>query len=295
MKCIQEPAFLVDTHSDQIVFINSFGESFLSSLLGTTYSSALLPVQSLLTGELYRFEGNTYSKKEINLECEDKSYKVVIISRQKSTLPLLEAGKELAGSLVHVFRSPLSGILGFTDLMKNQGDENQQRYASNIEGALKKMTGILDDVEKLATINGPQLTSFKPEALLVDVLLDYNVEQTNTIDVQILERNTTINSDYVLVRAILKELISNALEFGAAQNHSIELAYKGDGIFSLTSFGSTISSDTGSKLFYPFFSTKGSNAGLGLTKAAIFTHTINGDLILSSNSEKEGVCFELHV
>lgn len=294
VEYIQEPAFLVDVEQDKVVHMNEMAKASLDCLLDKPYSSIFSPVKSLLSTNLYTYKHKMYVLQKTTVHDTEKEYILVIVQEQLPSDRLPAMAEELAGLLVHTFRSPLSGILGFTDLMKNQGDENQQRYATSIEGGLLKMTRILDEVEELGNINEPNITSFKPEALLVDLLLDFPKDQQDHIEVSIEERGTSIESDYVLVRAILNELISNALQFGGTDTKPVQISYKGNGLFSVTNFGEPIVEENLSKIFYPFFSSKGSNTGLGLTKASIYAHVINATFSLTSNTD-ESVCFELRV
>ncbi len=61
----------------------------------------------------------------------------------------------------------------------------------------------------------------------------------------------------------------------------------------ITNFGTPIPSEFTLKMFYPFYSTKSRNMGLGLTKASIAAQTQNWVIELVSNSEVDGISFEI--
>jgi signal transduction histidine kinase len=288
---VKEPVLVLSKGKAEVLQVNSYGEDIFASIVGKSFFSQVQNVDSLLSGTLCRYKDVNYTLKIVELDKHDLYFLTEFVPRSD----LDRIAKELAALMVHVFRSPLSGVMGFTELLLSVGNEAQKKYARTIEAGLQKLVKILDEVESLAKEPEAQFLDFNVNALMVDVMLSFSKEEQEVIDLIIEERNAIINNDYVIIRSILIELLNNALQFSNPRENHVQLTYKKNGSFQVRSYSEPISERNVKRLYLPFYSTRASNTGLGLTRVALLAHAIQSDIILLENSKKKGITFELKV
>ncbi len=291
MDKVKEPVLVVSKGKAEIQKVNRYGQEIFSEIIGQSFFSQVQNVDSLLSGTLCRYQDVNYTLKIVELDEYDLYFLTEFIPRSD----LDRIAKELAALMVHVFRSPLGGVMGFTELLISVGNEAQKKYAKTIEAGLQKLVKILDEVESLAKEPEAQFLDFNVNALMVDIMLGFSKEEQEVIDLIIEDRNATINNDYVIIRTILLELLKNALQFSNPREKHVQLTYKKNGSFQVRSFSEPISERNIRRLYLPFYSTRASNTGLGLTRVALLAHAVQSDIILLENSQQKGITFELKV
>jgi two-component system NtrC family sensor kinase len=103
--------------------------------------------------------------------------------------------------------------------------------------------------------------------------------------------------DPVLIRQALFNLVHNAILAAPGQQVQVALAFaKHEGIagvlISVTDSGSGFGSETAAKLFKPFFTTRSSGTGLGLSVAQHIAMK-HGGVVLAENLEAGGARFSI--
>ncbi len=63
---------------------------------------------------------------------------------------LLEVVREMTTLLIHRYRSPLTGVMGFVDLLKANTNSINEHYMETIMSGLHEMSGLLDEMEELS-------------------------------------------------------------------------------------------------------------------------------------------------
>jgi signal transduction histidine kinase len=81
---------------------------------------------------------------------------------------------EIAVSLIHELRTPMTSITGYTDLLLSESagilGEMQQQFLQRINANIERMGGLLNDLVKIAAIDAGQI-SLSPESVdLIDVI-----------------------------------------------------------------------------------------------------------------------------
>jgi len=129
-------------------------------------------------------------------------------------------------NISHEIRSPLNGILGFAEILRNPEvkDEEKQNYINIIKTCGKSIIKIIDDVIDLSKIENDQVQINKedfPIARFMTELYDHfkndelfrqkkNIELRLSINI---DGNTVIHSDRERVWQVLINLIGNALKY----------------------------------------------------------------------------------
>ncbi len=190
----------------------------------------------------------------------------------------------------HEFRTPLATIQTSSDLLKRYGErvppEKRLTHLKRIDGAIKRMTEMLDDVLTLSkTEAGKKECKPKPVDVLescrhiVDEFRLIN-EKTHSITFTAPVQEFQALVDPSLLRHILSNLLSNAIKYSPTGCHvSFELSKtKNNLIFRITDTGIGISEADQKHLFEAFHrgqnvtTIKGTGLGLSIVKQFVELH-----------------------
>ncbi|MGF9695071.1 ATP-binding protein [Rhizobium sp. 0TCS1.26] len=195
-------------------------------------------------------------------------------------------------------RSPLTNIIGFTDLLKTPGigplNERQTEYVDHISTSSSVLLTIVNDILDLATVDAGIMELNYAEMDIDDLLDDVAMQiadrlQENAVMLEIVAARGmgTIVADQQRLKQILIKLITNAANF-APEGSTITLSSWRNGVnffFSVTDQGPGIAEDVLKTVFDRFSSGKGgkrSGAGLGLSIVESFVHLHKGDVKIDS-------------
>ena len=190
----------------------------------------------------------------------------------------------------HEFRNPLTTILGFTELIRDFGqqlsEEKKQGYIRQIGEAARRMTALLNDVLSIGQAEAGKL-EFNPKPLDVEEFCTDLVEEIklgNSVQPIIAfsgpSQLTKACLDKNLLRQILTNLLSNAIKYSPEGSTVIfDLVCQDEqAIFYIKDQGIGISPEDQQRLFESFHRGgnvgKISGTGLGLTiaKKAVDLH-----------------------
>ena len=202
----------------------------------------------------------------------------------------------------HEFRNPLTTISGFVQLLERHGDqwsqEKKRQYFQLMQGALKRLTALVDDVLVMGRIGVGKL-KFEPAPLELDKFCSSLVEEVkfsaqsqHQIDFAYTgtssEAPERVQMDPNLLRHILNNLLSNAIKYSPEGSPiRLTLSYQNNlAVFQVQDEGIGIPLEDQPRLFEPFHRAvnagKVSGTGLGL---AIVKHCVElhgGEITLTS-------------
>lgn len=166
-----------------------------------------------------------------------------LIRKQKQMLTeneeLLNARQKMMHTITHELRIPLSSIIGYADLLKEETDEKiQQEYMGNIKQAAERMTSQLNSLLSFFRLDcGKEEVNLTPFRL-TDIAETLEAEfrtQIEAKDVGFVVHNC---EDYVVIGdkeriiQIGDNLLSNALKFTDSGVITLDATYK-NGIYNL--------------------------------------------------------------
>jgi signal transduction histidine kinase len=204
----------------------------------------------------------------------------------------------------HEFRTPLTSILGFSDLIHMQATQagNQELMAdiNRIRKASHHLLHLINDVLDLGRIEAGRMelhAEYFDLALFVDEVADLVKplvqKQHNTIHIQAANVPPVVYADRGKIQQILLNLLSNAAKFTSDGTITLavthERAAEQDWIcFDVTDTGIGIADEHLEKLFQPFSqlsnaATRGSS-GLGLALSQSFSKLMGGSISVQSRS-----------
>ncbi|WP_233136655.1 sensor histidine kinase [Agrobacterium vaccinii] len=196
-------------------------------------------------------------------------------------------------------RSPLTNIIGFTDLLKTPGmgdlSERQAEYLDHISTSSSVLLTIVNDILDLATVDAGIMHLNYTENDLNELLEDVSVQITDrlqesgvSLEIVAPAHLGAIVADHQRLKQILLKLLTNASNF-APEGSVVTLTCKrteGDFVFSVADQGPGIPEEM-LKTVFDRFSTHGNGgrrtgAGLGLSIVESFVSLHSGQVTIDS-------------
>ena len=214
---------------------------------------------------------------------------------------------QLLANVSHDMRTPLGGILGYTEMLQsgvfeplNEGQDNAMRAISS---SAQRLLDFVNNLLSQAQIDTGKIvlnkTFFKPEKLITAMGGELSFARSKGLAVETdisAELPARIEGDTYWLGQILHNLVSNAIKFTPENGTiSIELCPHGNEhwSFSVTDTGKGIAADAQGYIFEPFRQVDGSiqrethtGSGLGLSIVRHLVRLMDGDIQLESEVGK---------
>lgn len=217
----------------------------------------------------------------------------------------------------HDIRTPMTGIIGLTELLLSTSkDEQQHEYLNAIKESSLSLTKILDDVLLLSKINAEKL-KLNPSAVSVskvvrDVqLLFHTMLKEKGLMLRVEMPKDILQCMYLdenRLKQILNNLISNAIKFTQEGSITLRVGYseksENSGILNVEveDTGIGIEKNEIDRIFDSFvqidnsLSKQVSGTGLGLAICKKIVNQMGGEISITSEPEKgTKVCFDILV
>lgn len=214
-----------------------------------------------------------------------------------------KAKTEFLENMRHDIRTPLSGIVGFADILKEESDSPKvKEYASNLVASSHALLDFLNDILETIRVTSGEIPLLKKKFNLKKIADDIlTLNQAKAKSKQI---NLELNYDHALplyfigdpkrIQRILLELVTNALNFtekgyvqitiNAARNEHNDIIVK----FSVKDSGIGIPLDKQQEIFErfkrltPSYTGIYKGAGLGLSIIKQFIDDLEGEIYVDS-------------
>ena len=207
----------------------------------------------------------------------------------------------------HDLRTPLTAILGYTELIERAGPVNplQRDYIHRVQGSVKNITGLVNDLLNLGRIEAG--FDSRREPVYLKQLIEYAVDELNILlesrkmklVCQLPENFPPIFANPVQMRQMLDNLLDNALKYspdGSAITVKADVQ-QGQLILQFKDTGIGIPADERPYIFDKFYrgsnidkAASGSGLGLSIVKSIVEAH--QGRIWVDSKLE-EGSTFTI--
>lgn len=252
---------------------------------------------------------NLSEQREKDLNKLNKELKIEIKKQEKTQKELLLAKEKAEESnrvktdfihnMTHEVRTPLNGIMGFSQLLKkkNVDEEKRIRYADIIINSGEQLQKIIEDILEISSLDKKhasiKITDFDVNIFLKELYEIFNLKNKNSkvkLLLSIKDEPLIISSDVGKIRKTLSNLIENALKF--TSKGFVEFGYNIDGnslVFYVKDSGIGISPENQKKIFDRFVQESQETAvrygglGLGLAIAIENIELLNGNISLLSD------------
>lgn len=212
-------------------------------------------------------------------------------------------------NLSHEFRTPMNGIIGFADLLKDEDvDENDKLlYIDIIRNSAKQLLGIISDIVEISKIDTGQISAHISQVNVYKTVLEvfkiiqkqaeHNTGINLVFDCADNCRDVEISSDEVKLKQIFTNLMNNAVKYTKRGFVKISLTKQGQNLVcSVQDTGCGIKPENMSMIFLRFVrledsDTKGTinGAGLGLAIAKSYVELLGGSIDVKSEYGKGSV------
>jgi PAS domain S-box-containing protein len=217
------------------------------------------------------------------------------------------AKSDFLANMSHEIRTPMAAILGYTDLLAEDGDrgsapKHRLEYIETIQRNGEHLLTIINDILDLSKIEAGKMTvehiETRPREILADVVCLMRVKATGKGIALAVEHETavpeTIQSDPVRLRQILVNLVGNAIKFTELGGVTIRvgldrLASGGSQLrFSIVDTGIGMDDEQLGRLFSAFSQADASTTrrfggtGLGLRISQTLARMLGGDIVVCS-------------
>ncbi len=131
---------------------------------------------------------------------------------------------EFLANVSYEFRTPLTSIMGFTELLKQnlvgELSDRQKEYINNIYDSSVQLNSLINDVLDLATIEAGYMTLDPSKFNLcnlitgvIEILKERINQQNVTIELKFSDNNSIIVADERKIKQVIFNILSNAIKF----------------------------------------------------------------------------------
>jgi signal transduction histidine kinase len=216
--------------------------------------------------------------------------------------------QEHLAHLNHELRSPISSMLGFAGMLKEQYygnlNERQMRYVNAMLSVGQYMLDLVNNYLDIAKIDANKQTLELERLAIAEVCqnalfcLEKKAEQKGLeLNFNLADGLDFCTADSRCLRQILINLLSNAIKFTDSGTISLEVKQDEEFLyFAVIDTGEGISAENMPKLFQPFpqISNHQESTGLGLALSRKLARLHHGDIVATSKLG-QGSCFTLSI
>ncbi len=222
-----------------------------------------------------------------------------LTEKNEALLKADELKNDFVQHVSYELRSPLTNIIGFTDLLKTPGigslNERQAEYIDHISTSSSVLLTLVNDILDLATLDAGIMRLNYSEIMLNDLLDEVSMQIADRLqesgvmlEITVPAHLGSIVADQQRLKQILLKLLTNAANF-APEGSTISLKCGREGtdfVFSVSDKGPGIPEDLINTVFNRFASGgkggKRSGAGLGLSIVESFVSLHEGEVSIES-------------
>ena len=239
---------------------------------------------------------------ERTMELEEANTKLKETHEQLVRSEKLASLGELVAGVAHELNNKLLPVLAYSQLLKEQDfSDDLLRYIDTIEKSAAGATAVVSSLLNFARPSSSKRNVVNLNNTMCDTLalLDYRIKNSKVdVDVRLDEDMPNTMADEKQISQVFLNLVNNA--FQAMEETGGKLVVRsiceGDRIyFIISDTGCGIPAENLSKIFDPFFSTKGSGGtGLGLSVSYGLISAHGGDVSVESKVG-EGTTFKIRL
>jgi PAS domain S-box-containing protein len=204
---------------------------------------------------------------------------------------------EVVHTVSHDLRSPLTSVIGYTELIARAGslNENQQDFLKRIQESVQHITTLINDLLELGSIEAGLDT--RREWVQMDGLLRYTLDmlqgQIKTkhikVETDIAQSLPALRANPVRLRQVLDNVVGNAIKY-SGKDGEVKISIHAEGgqiILQVSDNGPGIPGQDQARIFDKFYrghnmdKQEGSGLGLAIVKSIVDAH--QGRIWVESN------------
>ena len=211
---------------------------------------------------------------------------------------------DLITNVAHDLRTPLTTIVGYLELIKNNDQLNKEdikKYSTVAYEKSKRLQSMMDDLFEFTSLDQANvkvhMTTINISELILQIVDEFYPtfqEHNLTPSIHVSQPNLLIHGDGQLLARVFDNLLSNAVKYGE-DNNDIKIEVLNDDqtvTIKIMNYGNPISKEDLPCIFDKFYrsdssrssSTGGTGLGLAIAKNIVNIH--NGNILATSHKDK---------
>lgn len=299
---ISYPVFVVKDGSRYVYALNQAAKEGLPpTLLDEVVIDDLLQVHNSLLNDqpIVFFNKQWYLINSDTFEAGDETYEKIEL-KVHSAVPdaiTLNRWKHMVAVMLHRFRSPLTGISGYLDLlMEGTLDSKTQERATKIEEGVTHLANLMDELEYFYHIpsefDESKLEPVQLEPILNRIKLGLSEKDRSRIQYLKPADSTALQATEDSLERVLQLLVKNAVTYSDEKSPVIISKLSNKSI-RISNKGEPIKSSICDHIFHPFVTSQANNLGIGLTMALLFSRHFGGTIFQTENGENGRISFTI--
>lgn len=216
----------------------------------------------------------------------------------------LAAVGQLAASMAHEIRNPLTSIKGFIQLLREQVfTEKSESYFSVILMEIERIDGLLNDVLVLARYRDDQIEAERFQVMeevngVIRLLEPEANRRGIRLEINNLVEGLFVNGYRSRIKQVILNLLKNSLEALSTKGSFVKVSVDctlSQVVIIVEDDGPGLSEEVKQNLFVPFFTTKSDGTGLGLSTTNRIVVDHGGEIFADNSLVCGGARFEVRL
>jgi len=270
---------LKDSHSVFYNFIKTlrYNHNLKPVIQKVILENKILEIRTIFLSE------NEFGMKGFLIIADD----VTEMEKTKKQLELkerLEVMGEMSAGIAHEFKNSLSTLKGYSQMIEGKAEiDSVKKYASKILKEVDDINAVVNSFLLYAKPIHTEISEINAKDIQTIIKNSFR-NKTNVIKLKA-SQNFSVNSDPVLLKQCIVNIIKNSLESCELRSPEILVKLKKTETGAKLIFkdnGKGMGEDTISKVFIPFFTTKDAGTGLGLALCEKIVSELGGKISIDS-------------
>ena len=268
--------FFIDKHIDVLINLFPGSSHEITNYIRTVTEQGFyetLKQYERTPGDIRHYHVATFYDNETRVyftRMTDQTDKINLEERLAHEDTLSSVG-QLAASIAHEIRNPMTTLKGFTQLLRVSATEESKRYLTVIDDEIIRMEAILSEMLILSKPSTNEKDTISLQKILSDLIRV--IQPKANLEGIIIRENENVSvedsifGDMVKLKQAFFNLFKNALEampLGGELIIDINRTKDGQVNLTISDTGNGIDASKMNRIFMPYFTTRAEGTGLGL-------------------------------
>lgn len=200
--------------------------------------------------------------------------------------------------LTHEIMNTLTPVISLSEALLPKAEGEQREGLEVIHHTSKDLIDFVENYRKFTHVPTPQPTLFYVEPFLERMAAQARplISDGVTVSINVKPHDLLVYADEGLITRVMSNLLKNAGEATSVGQHIWLKAYTNSSeavIIDVSDDGNPILADIVDHIFIPFFTTKASGSGIGLSLSRQIMRVSNGSLTLVDRGDKGPTTFRM--
>ena len=231
-----------------------------------------------------------FSKRETTAMLHDKKVRIIAFSDIRNELSSreMESWTKLIRVLTHEIMNNVAPITSLSETLSHKANDNEIKEGlSVINSTGKQLLNFVDNYRRMTLIPKPQPKLFYVKPFLERmVAISKEYSKTSDIHQDISLPDLLLYADESLIAHVVTNILKNAVEAGASAIPIAAYTAPDDSVcIDISNNGKPIPTDEAQQIFVPFFTTKPTGSGIGLSISRQIMKQSGGSIELITSSD----------